>query len=212
MLPRSKGAAEILGAVSRETRRKLEIYEAELRRWQRVKNLVGQSTLDQLWDRHFADALQLVDLADGAVWADLGSGAGFPGLVVAIARPERVVHLVESDSRKCAFLRHVARETGTQARVIDDRIESALQRLEPAPDVVTARALASLTDLLRYTAEPLLRGATALFPKGRGYQTELTRARESMTFEADVLPSRVDGDGVVLRIRAPRFEKPGQPT
>ena len=197
----ARNAAKILAGVSRETRGKLEIYEAELRRWQRVKNLVGPSTLDQVWERHFADSLQLQALAEGDVWADLGSGAGFPGLVIAIARPGTHVHLIESDSRKCAFLRHVARATGAPARVWDGRIEAVLPKLDPVPQVVSARALASLHDLLGLAAPLLMKGATGLFPKGRDHASELTKAAESWRFEADEIQSAVDPDGRILRIR-----------
>jgi 16S rRNA (guanine527-N7)-methyltransferase len=195
------GAAAILAGVSRETLVKLEIYEAELRRWQRVKNLVGASTVGEIWERHFADSVQLADLAEGSVWADLGSGAGFPGVVVAIARPGTQMHLVESDSRKCAFLRHVVRATDAPARVWEGRIEAVLPKIDPAPAVVTARALASLKDLLGLAAPLLMNGATGLFPKGRDYLSELTTAAESWRFEADAIPSAVDPDGRILRIR-----------
>lgn len=194
-------AAATLEGVSRETRGKLEIYAAELNRWQRVRNLVAASTLPDLWTRHFADSLQLAALADGEVWADLGSGAGFPGLVLAIARPKTLVHLVESDSRKCAFLRHVARATGASARVWEGRIETVLATLEPMPQVVTARALASLGELLGYSQDVLAAGAVGLFPKGRGHAAELTQAAESWRFEADVVPSCTDAEGRILRIR-----------
>ena len=211
----ARNAGEILAGVSRETRSKLEIYEAELRRWQRVKNLVGPSTLDEVWTRHFADSLQLAGLVEGEVWADLGSGAGFPGVVIAIARPGTQVHLVESDSRKCAFLRHVARATGASARVWEGRIETVLPKLDPVPDVVTARALASLDDLLGLAAPLLMRGAVGLFPKGQDHRSELTKAAESWRFEADAIPSAVDPDGRILRIR--RFDgrnssRPADPT
>ncbi len=192
---------KILAGVSRETRAKLEIYEAELRRWQRVKNLVGASTLDEIWNRHFVDSLQLTELAAGAVWADLGSGAGFPGLVVAVARANTRVHLVESDSRKCAFLRHVARATAAPARIWEGRIEVMLPQLDPVPTVVTARALASLDELLGLAAPLLMNGAVGLFPKGRDYLSELTRAAESWRFDVDAIPSAVDPDGRILRIR-----------
>ena len=194
-------AAELLAGVSRETQSRLDIYEAELLLWQKVKNLVGRSTLDEIRTRHFADSLQLAGLAEGRIWVDLGSGAGFPGLVIAIARPGTQVHLIESDSRKCAFLRHAARATGANAEVWEGRIESVLPKLDPSPDVVTARALASLDDLLGLAAPLLMTGAIGLFPKGRDYLSELTKASESWRFEVDAIPSAVDPDGRILRIR-----------
>ncbi|HYF55381.1 MAG TPA: 16S rRNA (guanine(527)-N(7))-methyltransferase RsmG [Salinarimonas sp.] len=194
-------------AVSRETRERLHILVDELRRWQRVKNLVGPETLKEVWRRHVADSLQLAALApDARVWVDLGSGAGFPGLVLAIAaaeRPDGMVHLVESNGRKCAFLRHVARLTGAAATIHDARLEAVVPGLAGV-DVVTARALAPLPQLLAWT-EPLLKnGAIGLFPKGQDAAAELTDARKSLRFDAETLASRTDPRAAILRIRWPR--------
>jgi 16S rRNA (guanine527-N7)-methyltransferase len=189
--------------VSRETKEKLELLEHELRRWQAIKNLVGPATLSQIWDRHIVDSLQLLDLAPEArTWLDLGSGAGFPGLVLAIAGAERglTVHLVESNSRKCAFLRHVARLAGVSAKVHAARLETVIPGFVGRADVVSARALAALPLLLEWT-EPLLKaGTTGLFPKGRDAEIELTEARKRWTFAADILPSRTDSEARILRI------------
>ena len=189
--------------VSRETFEKLELLERELRRWQAIKNLVGPATLDQIWDRHIVDSLQLLDLApDARTWLDLGSGAGFPGLVLAIAGAERGlhVHLVESNSRKCAFLRHIARLTGAPAKVHEARLETLVPDFVGKADVVSARALASLTMLLDWT-EPLLKAGTmGLFPKGRDAEIELTEARKKWTFEVEILPSLTDSEARILRI------------
>jgi 16S rRNA (guanine527-N7)-methyltransferase len=189
--------------VSRETKEKLELLERELRRWQAIKNLVGPATLDHIRDRHIVDSLQLLDLAPEAkLWLDLGSGAGFPGLVLAIAGAERglKVHLVESNSRKCAFLRHITRLAGVSATVHEARLESVIPDFIGKADVVSARALASLTMLLDWT-EPLLKAGTiGLFPKGRDAEIELTEARKKWTFKADILPSRTDSDARILRI------------
>lgn len=189
--------------VSRETREKLELLERELRRWQNVKNLVGPATLDRIWDRHIVDSLQLLDLVPEAkIWVDLGSGAGFPGLVLAIAGQERglKVHLVESNSRKCAFLREIARLTGAQATVHAARLESVIPDFVGKADVVSARALASLTQLLEWTEPMLKAGTIGLFPKGRDAEIELTEAQKRWTFEADILPSRTDSEARILRI------------
>ncbi|SCY44097.1 16S rRNA (guanine(527)-N(7))-methyltransferase RsmG [Microvirga guangxiensis] len=189
--------------VSRETQEKLQILEQELRRWQVIKNLVGPATLDQIWDRHIVDSLQLLELApDAKTWVDLGSGAGFPGLVVAIVGQERglKVQLVESNSRKCSFLRHVARLTGSAVTVHAARLETIVPTLVGQVDVVSARALASLTQLLEWTEPMLKAGTTGLFPKGRDAESELTEARKRWTFEADVLPSRTDSDARIIRI------------
>jgi 16S rRNA (guanine527-N7)-methyltransferase len=189
--------------VSRETFEKLELLERELRRWQAIKNLVGPATLDRIWDRHIVDSLQLLDLApDARTWLDLGSGAGFPGLVLAIAGAERGldVHLVESNSRKCAFLRHIARLTGAPAKVHEARLETLVPDFVGKADVVSARALASLAMLLDWT-EPLLKAGTiGLFPKGRDAEIELTEARKKWTFEAEILPSLTDSEARILRI------------
>jgi 16S rRNA (guanine527-N7)-methyltransferase len=189
--------------VSRETFEKLELLERELRRWQAIKNLVGPATLDQIWDRHIVDSLQLLDLAPNArTWLDLGSGAGFPGLVLAIAGAERglKVHMVESNSRKCAFLRQIARLTETPATVHEARLETVVPSFISKADVVSARALASLSMLLDWTAPLLKAGTTGLFPKGRDAEIELTEARKKWTFEAEILPSLTDSDARILRI------------
>jgi 16S rRNA (guanine527-N7)-methyltransferase len=196
--------------VSRETREKLELLERELKRWQAIKNLVGPATLDQIWDRHIVDSLQLLGLMpDARTWVDLGSGAGFPGLVLAIAGAERglKVHLVESNSRKCAFLRQIARLTEVSATVHEARLETVIPNFVGKADVVSARALAALPMLLEWT-EPLLKAGTiGLFPKGRDAETELTEARKRWTFAADILPSRTDSEARILRITSIESER-----
>jgi len=190
--------------VSRETFEKLSLLESELRRWQAIKNLVGPGTLDLIWERHIIDSLQLLAYAPDTakLWLDLGSGAGFPGLVLAIAGQERglEVHLVESNSRKCAFLRHVARLTGAKAVIHAARLESVVPDFVGRADVVSARALASLATLLDWTAPLLKAGTIGLFPKGREVDAELTEARESWKFAAEVLPSRTDSEARIFRI------------
>ncbi|WP_375409041.1 16S rRNA (guanine(527)-N(7))-methyltransferase RsmG, partial [uncultured Methylobacterium sp.] len=145
-------------SVSRETAAALDVYVEQLRRWQTVKNLVGPATMANVWTRHVADALQLLALAPKATrWLDLGSGAGIPGLILAIAGRDRngfQVDLVESNARKCAFLLETARLTGAPARVHIARIEDIIAR-HTGTDVVCARALAPLRQLLTWTA-PLL--------------------------------------------------------
>jgi 16S rRNA (guanine527-N7)-methyltransferase len=189
--------------VSRETLDRLDILVAELHRWQRIKNLVGPATLSEAWTRHIADSLQLLAYAPNAgTWLDLGSGAGFPGLVVALAGAERslMVSLVESNSRKCAFLRHVARLAEVKVTVHEARLEAVVPDYVGRADIVSARALAPLRDLLAWT-EPLLKtGTTGLFPKGRDVVSELTDAEQSWTFTAEILPSRTDSEARILRI------------
>ncbi|MCG6121731.1 MAG: 16S rRNA (guanine(527)-N(7))-methyltransferase RsmG [Microvirga sp.] len=194
--------------VSRETRARLQTVVEELTRWQKAQNLVGPSTLAQVWSRHIADSLQLVALApDARRWLDLGSGAGFPGLVIAIAlmeaapdEPKAVVHCVESNAKKCAFIRHAARLTGAPVDVHNARIESVIGGFVGSVDVVTARALAPLAQLLDWTFPLLTSGAVGLFPKGDQASAELTEARKSSTFTVDEFPSATDPRGRILRI------------
>lgn len=188
--------------VSRETAELLDLYVAQLRRWQPIKNLVGPATLEEVWSRHIDDALQLLDLAPEArTWLDLGSGAGIPGLILAIAGRERgiQVELVESNARKCAFLTETARLTGAPARVRNARIEAVIGEYQGV-DIVCARALAPMTQLLAWT-EPLLKtGTTGLFPKGRDVQAELTQAAAQWRVVNDLVPSRTDSEARIVRV------------
>ena len=191
--------------VSRETSQALDLYVAELTRWQRVKNLVGPTTLSEVWTRHIADALQLLALAPEAKhWLDLGSGAGIPGLILAIAGRERPgfhVTLVEANARKCAFLSEAARRTAAPATIRNARIETIIADYASA-DIVCARALARLPQLVEW-CEPLLKtGTIALFPKGRDAAAELTEAQQGWNLTYDSIPSRTDPDARILRINA----------
>lgn len=190
--------------VSRETMQALDTYVSQLTRWQTVKNLVGPSTLTEVWSRHVADALQLLSLApDARSWIDLGSGAGIPGLILAIAGKERGIRvtLVESNARKCAFLTEAARLTGAPAEVRNARIETLIGSAAGA-DIVCARALASLDQLLAWSAPLLNSGTIGLFPKGRDVQAELTQAAARWTFTYDLVPSRTDPDARIVRVTA----------
>ena len=188
--------------VSRETQERLDIYANLLTTWTKKINLISASSVPDIWTRHISDSAQLYQLApkDWRVWADLGSGGGLPGLVIAILGvecPTREVVLVESDARKSAFLRTAIRETGVNARVVQSRIEI----LAPlAADVLSARALASLTDLLAYTQRHLSAGGVAFFPKGQKAQLELDEALERWTFACEKHPSKTDASGVILSI------------
>lgn len=202
--------AAVRAHVSRETGDRLALLAAELRRWQPIQNLVSPSTVENVWSRHIADSLQLADLApDACTWVDLGSGAGFPGVVIAVAtaeRPRSHVHLIESNGRKCAFLRHAARATAAPVTVHHARIEAVAPGLAGTADVVTARALAPLSKLLAWSQELLKSGALGLFPKGRDVAAELTEAENSWRFKAELLPSRTDSEARIVRVTS--FEGP----
>ncbi|GJD93925.1 16S rRNA (guanine(527)-N(7))-methyltransferase RsmG [Methylobacterium iners] len=191
--------------VSRETSAVLDIYVQQLRRWQSVKNLVGPATLAEVWTRHIADSFQLLDLAPEAeTWLDLGSGAGIPGLVLAIAGRERPgfrVDLVESNARKCAFLTETARLTKAPARVHNARIESVVAEHRGVA-VVCARALAPLHQLLAWTEPLLTTGTTGLFPKGREVEVELTEAAREWRFTYELVPSRTESEARLVRVTA----------
>ena len=190
--------------VSRETLDRLRAYAEVLEKWNKAVNLVGRGTLADLWRRHMLDSAQLFDLLPPAPadrprrLVDLGSGAGFPGLVLAVLGAGEV-HLVEADARKAAFLREAARVTRTEVAFHVKRAETlpALQA-----DVVTARAFAPLTDLLGYAA-PLMRpDAVGLFPKGKGVEGELTVARKAWNMTVERVPSRTDTAATILRVEA----------
>ena len=190
--------------VSRETADALDTYVALLRRWQTIKNLVGPATLPQVWTRHILDSAQLAPLQPKARrWLDLGSGAGFPGLVIAILLRDAEgtdVHLVESNGRRCAFLREVIRALGLPARVHADRIETVLSAPPPAIEVLTARALAPLTDLLRHGESLLTTGTVGLFPKGQDLADELTEASKYWRIQASDVQSVTDPKARILMV------------
>lgn len=172
----------------------LSTYEDLLRRWQKKINLVAPATLDEVWLRHFADSAQVLTAAPKAVrWADIGSGAGFPGLVTALIlkdRPGAIVHLIESDQRKAAFLRAVSRETGAPVAIHVERIEKALPPLAGEIDAISARALAPLNRLLDMVNPPLKNGVKAVFMKGAEWQDELTAASRVYNFRFQTIQSR----------------------
>ncbi len=181
-----------------ETLARLHIYVDLLEKWQKRINLVSRGTLDDVWRRHVLDSAQLLPLLpDRACLLDMGCGAGFPGLVLAIMG-DCTVHLVESDTRKCAFLREAIRLTGAQnVHVHSDRMEA----LAPFPvDVVTARAVASLDKLLDMAAPFLAVPGQCLFLKGQKAQQELTEALKSRTMETVMIQSQTDPSGTILKL------------
>jgi 16S rRNA (guanine527-N7)-methyltransferase len=192
--------------VSRETCDRLDRFVTLLLAWQRTTNLIAESTVPCLWTRHIADSLQLIDLAPGTrIWIDIGSGGGFPGLVIACALAEErdaLVHLVEGNAKKGAFLREAQRELGIPAKVHPERAETFTPKFAGHADVVCARALSPLNPLLDLSF-PLLdkTGALALFPKGRSAQVELAQASKFWKMRAKVLASRTDPAGRIIVIR-----------
>jgi 16S rRNA (guanine527-N7)-methyltransferase len=199
-----------IAPVSRETADRLGAFVALLRKWQPVENLVSAKTLPEVWRRHVADSGQLVGLFPAVrLWLDLGSGAGFPGLVVAIMGGSgTIVHLVESNRRKCAFLRQSIRETGAAAIVHEGRVEDVLSDWSGRVEMITARAVATLGSLFAL-AEPLMgKGVPAAFHKGEDFAREIAEATQSWEFDLVKHKSRIGNGGVILEISSLR-RKPG---
>lgn len=191
-----RARAMALVPVSREIAARLDRFVALLLQWQTRINLIAPSTIPAIWTRHIADSLQLLELAPQAkCWVDLGSGGGFPGIPIGCALADvagATVHLVESNAKKAAFLREAVRHIGAPAIVHPVRIEEFMRNFSERPDVVTARALAPLQDLLAL-AEPLLKtGAKGLFPKGQDVDAELTLASKCWSMQMELVPSKTD--------------------
>lgn len=201
-----RAKAFALTPVSRETEERLERFVELLLSWQKTTRLVSPATVPRLWTRHVADSLQLLDLMpDARVWVDLGTGGGFPGLVIACAlagRPEVVVHLVESNNKKAAFLREAVRVTGAPALVEAMRAEKFVANFPGDAEVVTARALLPLKLLLELSFPLLARGAVGLFPKGQDVDAELTHASEYWNIDSILVPSRTDSKARIVMVRA----------
>ena len=195
-----------LTPVSRETEERLALLVAELGRWQAAKNLVSSATLADVWTRHIADSLQIFGLGEGRErWLDLGSGGGFPGLVIGICLAEQgkgQIDLVESNARKCAFLRHAARVTGAPVKVHAARIEDVIGDFTGKVDVVTARALAPLPRLLDWCEELLRTGTLGLFPKGQHLDAELTDSARYWKIQATTVSSVTDDAARILMVRS----------
>jgi 16S rRNA (guanine527-N7)-methyltransferase len=186
--------------VSRETEERFQAYADLLVKWNRAINLVGASTLPDLWRRHFWDAAQLRPLlpAPAGVLLDVGSGAGFPGLVLALLAPAWTVHLCESDKRKATFLREAARVTGASVVIHDRRIEDVDTF---AADVITARAWAPIADILGLTIPFAVTETQFLLLKGRTAHNELTDAQKAWTMDAELYGSRSDESGTIVQIK-----------
>jgi 16S rRNA (guanine527-N7)-methyltransferase len=200
-----------MSPVSRETAERLDRFVALLLAWQRTTNLIAASTVPCLWTRHIADSVQLIDLAPSArAWIDIGSGGGFPGLVIACALASHAgatVHLIESNAKKAAFLREVVRDLELHAKVHPERLEAFTPKFGHHADAVCARAVSPLNSLLDLCF-PLLQktGALGLFPKGRSAQLELAQASKFWKMRAKVVASRTDPAGRIIVIQG--LERP----
>ncbi len=186
--------------VSRETLARLKAYADMLLDWNERHNLVARSTLPDLWQRHFWDSAQLAPLVPDTAktLADLGSGAGFPGLVLAAMRPELAVTLHEATTKKCAFLQDAADRMGLRVAIENARMED----LPPRPfDVVTARACAPLPQLLEYAHRFMSPNSVCLFLKGQNAGSELTEAAKYWNIEVSQVPSQTDPSGAIVTVR-----------
>lgn len=192
-----------LANVSHETIERLHLYADLLKAWNPSAGLVAKSTLPQLWTRHFLDSAQLLKVVPNSQvrWVDLGTGGGLPGMVLVILcaehRPSDEFALVESNGRKCEFLKAVCRETGVRVKILHDRAET----LEPqAANVATARALSPLSNLLYFASRHLVEGGIALFHKGAGRQSEIDDAKKKWAFNLMEMPSITNDAGAILQV------------
>jgi len=210
-LAADRARALALTPVSRETLARLDVFVDLLLDWQRTTQLIASSTVPQLWTRHISDSLQLLDLAPAAarIWVDLGSGGGFPGLVLACALAEKAgscVHLVDSNAKKAAFLCQVATAAKIPGVIHGMRIEEFAQKFAGRAEVITARALAPLKRLLDQCFPLWTDETIGLFPKGQDVAAELTEATKYWNIEPTLVPSRTDPRAriVVVRVLQPR--------
>ncbi len=194
---------DIISDVSRETHERMDVYVDILKKWNTKINLVSRSTIPDIWHRHIQDSVQVFQSfpLDKGLWLDIGSGGGLPGIVVAILAaersPELKISLIESDSRKCAFLRTIARECGLNIKINTDRIE----KFEPQEaDVLSARALSDLSTLLNFSTIHLRTGGTCIFPKGGQWKKEVDNARKEWTFDYEAIKSNTNPEAVILKI------------
>jgi 16S rRNA (guanine527-N7)-methyltransferase len=206
-----RAQALALTPVSRETAERLDAFVACLLRWRQTTNLIAASTIPQIWTRHIADSLQLLSLApDAKVWIDLGSGAGFPGLVIACAlagRSGSIVHLVESTGKKANFLREATAVAGAPALVHSVRIEDFARSFTDKADIITARALAPMPVLLGYVQPLMKTGAQALLLKGQDVEAELTEAAKYWNIRSTLVASKTSAFGQIVIIRGVESRK-----
>lgn len=190
--------------VSRETFDNLIAFEELVLKWQAKINLVANNAISELWQRHILDSVQLYQYGLGANhWIDIGSGGGFPGIIIAILMKQQgqgEICLIESNSKKCAFLNTAIAHLGLPAKVYNDRIENS-SLVQKAPDIISARALASLTELFGLCQNWLAKPNTyALFQKGKNYKDEILEAQLLWSFDVEVFQSVIDKDSVILKI------------
>ena len=189
--------------VSRETYSKLELYRQSLLEWQQKFNLVSSASLSDAWNRHFADSAQIFDLipANAKTLLDMGSGAGFPGMVLAIMAEEKTpylkVTLAESIAKKTLYLNHVKEVTAANVKILNTRVENIKGRF----DVITARAVTGLSDLLKYASLLLSHGGICIFPKGKTAEEEIASAKTKWSFDFVSVPSKTSDEGQILIIR-----------
>jgi len=189
-----------------ETEARLAVYVELLGRWRKITNLISEASFAEVWTRHIADSAQLLSLAPQARrWVDMGSGAGFPGMVIAIQLAGVAgarVHCLESDRRKCAFLREVARATGAPAEIHPVRIESIDPESLAPVDAVTARAFAPLPRLIEFAKVWIAKGAVGVFPRGRSAEAQLETIPAAQDLAIDILASKLDPEAAILRVRS----------
>lgn len=189
--------------VSRETRQRLNVFVSEFHRWNARHNLTSKADDVAVIERHVSDSIQLANFAPAVCdWVDVGSGGGFPGAILAATfadDPDRSVTLIESNAKKCAFLRHVCLAMNAPVTVLNERVERSVVSRD-APTIVSARAVASLTRLCKLLQPWLQGGTTGLFPKGRAYEDELDEARGSWEFDCRPHRSCTASDSVILEI------------
>jgi 16S rRNA (guanine527-N7)-methyltransferase len=192
--------------LSPETEARLAVYVDLLARWRKATNLVSEASFAEVWTRHIADSAQLLALAPHARrWVDMGSGAGFPGMVIAIQLADVAgarVHCIESDRRKCAFLREVARAAGAPAEIHAARIESIDPQALAPVDAVTARALAPLPRLIEFAKVWIAHGAVGVFPRGRSAEAQLETHPPAPDLAIDLVASKLDPEAAIVRVRS----------
>lgn len=181
--------------------KRLKVYQALLVKWQEKINLVSSNTIENAWERHFLDSAQIKELMpdNAKTLFDLGCGAGFPGLVLAMMNEELDAHLVESDQKKCSFMKSVSRETSTKVNVQSVRIEAF--KTDIIPDVITARALADLPKLFNYCERWIVQNPnlTLIFPKGQAADIELKSLQNDWRFELQQVQSITDNQAKILK-------------